>query len=295
MSPSPRTATAPPIAELAELLHQGSSGHAGSVLVTVEPGRTDLALGMWPVPPEVDHPADPLIGFLAPSSWSTLGLVTSGTLWPDPDPDPDLRAHGPTSWVDPRGEAVRLTVLLGRDGTATSLMSRGNGDPEVLEGPPQGWVPDVLARALGRPTPPPDTTLSFWVERAWLDHLAARLMGRPGSIRRWDDVSRAHPLSPPGDALPGVLLALEAQALDHESSWERMRTLWNGPLSTTIVPPGGRSITVSRWFDDGSFSRWVQRNLPEPADLLPVVLDSLPAALADELCEALVGIDPTEP
>jgi len=290
VSPSPRTATAPPIAELAELLHQNSLGHPGSLLVTVEPGLTDLALGMWPIPPEVDHPADPLIGFLAPPSWSTLGFVTSGTLWPHPA----VRGVGPSSWVDPDGEAIRLTVLLGRDGTATSLMSRGDGAIEVLEGPPQGWVPDVLARALGRPTPPPDTPLSFWVERAWLDHLAARLMGRPGSIRRWDDVARVHPLSPPGAALPGVLLAVEAQALDHDSSWERMRRLWNGPPSTTVTPPGGRSLRLPRWFDDGSFSRWVQRNLPEPVDLLPVVLDSLPAALGDELCEALVGIDPTE-
>ena len=288
MSPSPRSTAAPALAELTELVHHGTLDHPGSLLVTIEPGSTDVGIGVWPVPPEVDHPADPLVGYLAPPTWSTLGLITSGTMWPDPA---GIAPHGPVRGLDPEGEAVRLTVLFGRDGGCATVLGRRSGELEALDEPPQGWVADVLARALGRPAPPPDTSLSYWVERAWLDRLAAELMGRPGSVRRWEDLATVHPLAPPGAALPGVLLAVETRALDLESSWERMRVLWDGPPSTSIIPPGGEELPLHRWFDDGSLSRWVQRNLPEPLDLLPVIIDALPSALADELCEALVAVD----
>jgi hypothetical protein len=60
-------------------------------------------------------------------------------------------------------------------------------------------------------------------------------------------------------------------------------------VTPDLAPPGGRPIDLPDWFDDGSFSRWVTRNLVPGEDLLPAVLDALPETVGQELLEALVG------
>ena len=164
----------------------------------------------------------------------------------------------------------------------------------MLTEPPEGWVPDALARALGRPTPPPTDRLARWVETAWLDGIAAIVLAAPGRICSWSEVARLHPLAPPGPALPGALLAVEAAAIDLESSWARMRRLsGSSPVPTpTARPPGGTPIPMDRWFDDGSFSRWVQRYQPPAEEVLPAILDALPTDLGAELLDALITVDP---
>jgi hypothetical protein len=268
----------PSLRQVAEVLHQGTAGWPGSLVVTVTPTPADVAIGTWPVPDHVVHPADPLVGFLAPEAWTAIGLVTRGRTW---STDP----------ADTAGEAVRITSLFGRDGSATSLLTRGHQPAELIDETPAGWVADVLARALALSTPAPETTLSTWVEAAWLDRIAEIVLDSPGRVRRWDALARLHPLADPGVALPGVLLAVETRALDLESSWTRMRCLWRGvpPVAPDQAPPGGRPVELPHWFDDGSFSRWVARNLVPGEDLLPGVLDALPQAVADELVEALVA------
>jgi hypothetical protein len=268
----------PSLRQVAELLHEGSAAWPGSLVVTVAPAPADIAIGTWPVPDHVAHPADPLVGFLAPDGWTALGLVTRGRAW-----SRDL--------ADAEPVPVRITSLFGRDGTATSLLTRAEDAVEVLDEAPAGWVADVLARALALPTPPPETALSTWVEAAWLDRIAELVLDSPGHVRRWDALARLHPLAAPGAVLPGVLLAVESRALDLESSWTRMRRLWCGgpPVTPDLAPPGGRPIDLPDWFDDGSFSRWVTRNLVPGEDLLPAVLDALPETVGQELLEALVG------
>lgn len=294
MSPSPFSPPIPSLRQLAEVLHEGSSGWPGSLVVTVAPAETEVAIGTWPVPVETPHPADPLVGFLAPEDWTAIGLISRGRAWSD-DPEgtgTGSRVHvGSVVLTDAVATPVRITSLFGRDGSATSLLTRADEPLEVIEDAPEGWVADVMARVLGRPTPPPGWSLSTWVEATWLDRIADLVLAEPGRVRRWNALARLHPLAAPGSALPGVLLAVETRALDLESSWQRMRHLWCGalPSGPDLAPPGGRPIDLPDWFDDGSFARWITRHLVPGEDLLPAILDAMPHAVGSELLEALVG------
>lgn len=278
MSPSSPSSTLPSLRQLAEVVHRGAATWPGSLLLTAAPGEADVAIGTWPIPTEVHHPADPLVGFLAPPHWTVLGLTTTGRAWravPGPEGPP---------------EAVRITTLFDRHGEASTILTTAEGGEEAIEEAPGGWVADVVARALGRPTPAPDVSLSAWVEAAWLDRIAELVLDQPGQVRRWAALARLHPLAPTGPARPGVLLAVETRALDLESSWGRMRRLWRSgpPVPAGLAPPGGVPVELPDWFDDGSFSRWVTRDLVPAAELLPAVLDALPDAVGRELVEALV-------
>lgn len=175
-----------------------------------------------------------------------------------------------------------------------SILEREGDTIEVLDSPPEGWVADALARSLGRSTPPPTDRLARWVETAWLDAIATKALAAPGRIRSWPQVALLHPLAPPGRALPGALLAVVAEAIDLESSWGRIRHLWAARPSPapTAGPPGGPTIPIEQWFDDGSFSRWVQRYQPPAVALLPAILDSLPSDVGAELVDALVTVGP---
>ncbi|QXC62890.1 hypothetical protein KSP35_08955 [Aquihabitans sp. G128] len=48
-------------------------------------------------------------------------------------------------------------------------------------------------------------------------------------------------------------------------------------------PPGGRPVAPQDWFDDGSFCRWAQRDLPPTEAVLAAVCEVLPEALARQL------------
>ncbi len=289
MSPCPHpSAPAVSLARLATRLHRAGAALGGSSLLAVELGAHDVALGAWPVPAGVEHPADPLVGFLAPASWHAVGIGAVGRArsLPEAGPGPEVGSR-----------RVRATVVADRDGGVASVLELEDHPAEVLTEAPEGWVADALARALGRPTPPPDVRLSRYVEAAWLDAIAQRVLVAPGRSRSWEELARLHPLAPAGPVLPGPLLAVEAEALDLESSWGRMRRLvGTSPLPPAGArPPGGRAVPADRWFDDGSFSRWAARRLPPAEALLPAVLDALPASVGAELVDALITVGPSGP
>ncbi len=64
--------------------------------------------------------------------------------------------------------------------------------------------------------------------------------------------------------------------------------------AATWGPTGGTVLPLGQWFDDGSLSRSILRQLPHPGDLLPEVLAQLPSHSGSDLLEALVEIDGTE-
>ncbi len=278
--PEPR----PSLTDLAEMLHCGSSNVSGPVLVTMEETEKSVSFGTWPIPDVVDHPADILLGFVAPPSWTAFGLITAGRLHHlDATPWPDGATEGRT---------IRATVLLARTGETASIIEHAGQPLEFLPEPPQGWVADALARVLGRPTPPPAESLAGWVETVWLDHIASLVLDQPGLVRSWPALARLHPLAPDGPAVPGAVLAAQSAALNRQSHWGRIRRLWGESLSERppVSPPGGTSIAPENWFDDGSFARWSQRNLPPGEAVLPAILNGLPDALARELLEALTTV-----
>ena len=285
-SPPPvcRGGPTPSLGDLAGILHRSTAHIQAPVLVTIEQDRNTVSLGTWEVPGTVDHPADVLLGFIAPPSWSAFGLVTSGRIH---RLDADA---GFASAAKP--ESVRATVLLDRTGAAASIIEHAGFPLEVLPDPPEGWVADALARVLGRPTPPPAQSLAAWVEAAWLDQIATVVLARPGGVRSWPALARLHPLAPQGPTVAGIVLAAQSMALDCESHWGRIRRLWGASLAnkSPVTPPGGTMVAPDTWFDDGSFARWSQRDLPPADALLPAILDALPDSLANELRDALTTV-----
>jgi hypothetical protein len=312
-----RPPTVPAHEDLVEVFHAGAVDAPAPLIISIDRGGETVAFGTCPVPATVNHPADALVGFVAPPEWDAIGLITDG--WAHDLADVDHRAgagrstgaDGPHvgrsaigSFAATTGSRrIRATVVLDRCDHSMSVLDLPDGDRQVLSDRPAGWAADVLARALRLPTPPPAKSLAAWVEAVWLDRIAAVVLSRPGEVRSWRRLAHLHPLSPSGPALPGALLAVETQALDLQSSWTRMRQLWSSgpsadddeatePLERAPLAPGGTMMALPEWFDDGSFSRWVQRNLP-PADVvLPAVLDAVPVDSGAELIDGLVSVAP---
>lgn len=260
MSPTPSATTVPPLTSVAELVHRQTSGVSVDQLVLVEHRRHDLSIGTKPIGAEAEHPADALVGFVAPAHSNAVGLATCGL-----EHDLDHPRRRPTP--------VRLTVIADRRGEIASVIERPKRDLQVLSDATLGWVADMLLRTMGLPTPPPTDRLARWIEVAWLDLIAVAALGRPGEIRSWPPIARAHPLHPDGPALPPALLGVEAEAFELGSSWTSLR-----------------QAMKTDWFDDGSFSRWVQRNQPPAEAILPAVLDALPDDVGRQLLDALVTL-----
>jgi hypothetical protein len=205
------------------------------------------------------HPVDALLGFVAPDDWRAIGVCTTG------------RALSPGGT-----EAVTVTLLVDRAGTAASVLQRG-GALEVLPGRPDGMVADACRRALGLPTaPPPGSSLVLWT-LTWLDRVVAeahdRVPGQPAPS--WAAVARLHPASSgPGDP---VALALDAAALAEAWPWGRLRA----EPALADLPGSPPSASLAQWMDDGMWARWLIRELPPAAELLEATRALLPAVMAD--------------
>ncbi|WP_426572006.1 hypothetical protein [Aquihabitans sp. McL0605] len=269
----------PPLAAIAESIHHGTADDpvARLVFVRFEPSES-LSLGFWDLPPCGGHPLEPLVGFVAPRSWDALGVVTSGRLH---------ALDAPRSAPRP----VVSTVLAHRDGSVASVIDGDAGSLQVIEDPPVGLVPDVLARALGRPTPAPDHAVSAFVDATWLDRLAAGLLARPSHGRAWRWLADRHPLRGGGPVPAPEELAARVAAYAQHRSWADLREQHTEtPLpAATLGPPDGTVLAAGAWFDDGSLSRWSMRHLPPPEALVPDLLAVLPADTGAALLTALGG------
>lgn len=238
-------------------------------------GAESLELALWPMPPEVAHPTDVLVGWHPPAHASVVGLVTGG----------EARSEDSI-------DSVRLTVLTSVAGEAATVLERAGHEPETLAEPPQGWGADALRRCLGLPTPEPHEGLHTCVEANWLRDLATLLVckrGRTGEVT-WTEVALTHPLHPLAPALaPHQLRALTA-TLEAESSWDRMARLTAATYPPPVLhPPDGTLVPLDEWFDAGSFARWTLRTLPDLDDVLFEVLDQLDPDVATALLDALLS------
>jgi hypothetical protein len=297
----------PSLIELAEIVHR-STAHRGtdSVVVTaVDRGTVDL--GIWPLPADLGHPTDALIGWRPPTWAHQVGLVTAGRT---------VALGAPASRAaHPPGDRARITVLLDQQGCAATVFERAAADLELLTESPEGWVADALRRTLGLPTTPPVEGLGICVEAGWIAAIAHALWrdeperscstvhaGRPAPALTWAQVALLHPLHPHGPVASPARLASATAQLDAESSWERMLAMVDQtptaeashpppqPHGGPVRAPVGSSVPLSTWFDAGSFARWTLRNQPPPGDLLYDVLDQLAEPVADQVIDALVAL-----
>ncbi len=286
MSSSAATAVDPvPITELAEFVHRAVAAAVPALVSVTFAPDGNHRLGVWPGVALATHPADPLVGFLAPDAWDVIGLAASGRthqLPGQPPPDAALEFG-----------AVRVTAVHGRDGSWASVVDDDDGPPRLLTDAPEGWVPDALSRAFAHPTPPPTELPGAWLEAIWMDLLAAVVLQAPDKHWSWAELAGRHPFAGDGGLVSPEVLAQRTLAFSTTRTWRGLRRrLANTFRSDAVIHPPdvGSIIDAADWFDDGSFSRWVQRDLIGAPILLPDLLAVLPESLGDQVQTALTTV-----
>ena len=278
-TPSTSAPTEPPsLDRLASIVHEAVAdlGRPRVVHVAMDPTEETFDLGFWDVPAVSGHPIEPLVGFVAPRSWDAVGFVSSGRL-----------RHLDRPESPP--ERTLTTVLFHRDGTTASVIGPPGSVPRLLDGPPEGLVPDVLNRVLGRPTPPPDQPTGALVELTWLDRILGGAASLRGRRQSWVWLADRHPLRGAGPLPDAGELAARTEAYSHERTWAGLRLLaiTDDLPAVHIGPPGGSTAPACTWFDDGSLSRWLLGRLPPAEAVLPDVASMLAPAVRDALLAAL--------
>jgi hypothetical protein len=247
-------------------------------------------LTWFPIDPV--HPLDLLLGFVAPTHWSALGVSSCGLQHQLGDDGRVVRGADP-----PR---VRITVLTDRSGRGAGLLRRGAG-LTALPGPPEGTVVDACRRALGVDTaPPPRTTVGLWT-RCWLDRVVDSLAGSGGAGAgppTWRDITRLHPASSAASTLgSGVGRGLDPDALADATRaladawpWARLRA----DPAVVDVPGPLPDARVAAWMDDGMWARWLLAAFPALDDLVDAACSLLAPDLARAARQAVeASIGPT--
>lgn len=212
-----------------------------TVLLHVRNGGADqIELGMATVDA---HPADALIGTVAPDGWEALGMSQLG--WARHFTELGSRRR------------VRVTTLVSRTGEQVTSLHDELGHAEDLPGVSEGRVADVLRRCLGLPTPPPGLlpTAAF-AAGLWFHAVAAAAADGGPEPMRWDRAATLHPAGLPAGAGSADAVAA-CRRLVGTASWEDLR--WQTVEGSWAVP--GVSPALASWFDAGSFARWVA---PDP-------------------------------
>ena len=277
LSPSVPTER-PSLSSLASSVHRAvvDDPVARVVFVSFDDAGETVDLGFWDVPDLPMHPIDPLVGFVAPESWHALGLISTGKLRSlDQPPAPP--------------EATVSVVLLGRDGTTCSAVGPPARPVRIIHDPPAGIVPDILARALQLPTPPPESTTGALIDLTWLDRIASDLLQTHGRGRSWRWLADRHPLRGGGPPPSPEELAARVATYGQTRSWSHLRLLSSTQDLPAVRwgPPGGTTAPAPTWFDDGSLSRWLLRFLPPAEALVPDLLSVLPQPIGSDLLAAL--------
>jgi hypothetical protein len=134
-----------PLAVRVAGLHADAVGwHGPNQLVALrDGGGDDLEVALAPVDGDL---GDGIVGFTAPDAWDAVGAAALG--WARP-----LDADGRPG---PREGRVRTVLLVHRSGATASVLWREGGEPELVPGPVEGRIADLLRRAVALPTPPPE-------------------------------------------------------------------------------------------------------------------------------------------
>ncbi len=220
------------------------------------------------------HPLDLLLGFVAPPSWSALGVICFG--WAAPAGSVDAARH--TSTGDrpsrhPERRRVRVTTIVDRHGTERATAALDDGT--VVDEPGTGTVTDALRRCLRLPTAPPPVASSELFAAQWLGSIA--LSER---ALTWPEVALRHPalllLAKGGHRPQPEELIGSGRSLHRAMSWEQLRVRAAGGLHDEGL---GIAANVASWMDDGMFARWILGGLPP----LPTLLHACAAHLSPDV------------
>ncbi|MCB0977264.1 MAG: hypothetical protein KDB02_07360 [Acidimicrobiales bacterium] len=247
---------------------------SGAQVVGVSFGSGDFEIASWPLPADGTDPLASLVGWVAPDRFHALGLTVSGCRYEVAGSEGDRATSAPGR--------LRFTILLDRHGEPV-LVGEDQTGRRFVGREPSGPVADSLHRCLARPTPPPDHGPGTWIEASWLDSIAEQSSRRPGHVT-WSEASLLHPLSG-GEVVEPESLALATMAAE-DSTWGDLRQRHH--VDSAPHPPAGTAMHPSDWFDDGSFARWVERDLPPIDDLLEVVFATVADSVAIAIMNALV-------
>jgi hypothetical protein len=205
-----------------------------------------------------EHPLDHLLGFVAPESWSAIGLVCYG--WASP-PAPEGSGGRPSEHPDRR--RVRVVTLLDRSGDERATATLDDGT--VVDEPGSGMVSDAMHRCLGLATPAPPVASGELFAAMWLTSVASA-----GRRLTWNEAVMLHPamqvLARSGGRRPQVEeLVSGGRSLARAMPWGELRL-----RAASGVSDGGIGVSpdLAAWMDDGMFARWVLGGLPPFTPLL---------------------------
>lgn len=209
--------------------------------VAVDHDQFDLGVA------EVDgHPLDHLLESEAPAHWAVLGVSQLG--WAR-----DLTGRN-------ERRRVRLTALVSRAGTEATLVHHaGTDEVDESDTPMDGRIPDALRRALDVPTPAPTAPVTTFFASMWVTALAAAARSAAAPMR-WEEAAALHPAVLASGERSGEPLEIGALRQADDLTWSALR--WGAIEGRWRLP--GLTPSLAAWFDDGSFSRWVQ---PDPGEL----------------------------
>jgi len=174
---------------------------------------------------------------------------------------------------------VVVAHALLRSGSSATYVTDDSGAPLLLDDAGGGLVPDLCRRVLEMPTAPPELETGVYLSRLWLDRLLEAAAARPGCLQP-EQALALHP-------------AEQAQSFGFTRSWLQLALATHefavaapwAVLRRRFAAAGGddRASQAARWFDDGSFSRWMLDRLPSPAEALAALAELVPAAALREV------------
>ncbi|MGH9123716.1 MAG: hypothetical protein ACRDZ8_03180 [Acidimicrobiales bacterium] len=230
------------------------------------------------------HPdLDTLLGYRAPPECNAIVTVGGGWAHPLDGPGESILAPG-------ERRRCKTVFLLSRAGECIGFVRAGS-TVLVNEPPSAGRIVDLVHRALGLATVPPDENTDRLLARVWLSTVVAVGRRATGPLS-WPEVVAQHPVvkamfdlglgqPPPEELLACLRVGSEAW------SWNRLAQQAAEPgWLADLLPPG-----AGGWFDEGVLSRWLLAFTPEVDKLIRDATPVITKAAARKLGLVLRQLD----
>ena len=241
---------------LVNVVDQHESSNGGHTIFRVVDCGISVTVDALDLEPG-DHPSLALLGLTPNDDWWAIGVQAHG------------RAHhldGDMTVSDQDPSPMRMVYLLARTGEEAGILHM-DGATHRKPGPSQGLISDLCRRVFGLPTDPPPAGPELLWTLMWLH----RVLGRwnEPELRRdllgsWSAVASLHPVfddtdpSAPGSDRPDVISA--GRTLAQRFTWSDLR---QGARPVPLRWPACEMMPDDpRWFDDGSYARWVLNAFP---------------------------------